>query len=379
MKQEEGVGSGLAWVAVFLLVASLLHLLIPAFFDSDTAYHLAVARLTREHGILHAFPWTPYSWLAEHYADKEFFFHLLLLPLAPLHPATASTIAGTFLGTALMTVLFLILRAEKVSRAGLWTLLTLVISGAYIARFAMVRPHLLSILLSLLLVWSAVRRRWFSIAAAAFLFPLGYTAWHLPLALVLVVIATESVSGRKIDWRVPALVAAAGLLGVLSHPNFPETVRLFWIQNFEILFKTAWAGRAGIDLGGEFRPFSLFGLGRYVLLPAALVLWSLKAAWKVRRENVLPLAAASCALLFLGLTIRTQRFIEYLVPFAVMGAALTRRADRQRFLPAVSLPQAFSIPLCSADTPSISCEPARIFFRHRCRRPSRGLFRRGPR
>jgi len=103
--KEENVGNGLAWTAVFLVVAGLLHLMVPTFFDSDTAYHLAVARLTSEHGILHSFPWTPFSWLAEHYADKEFLFHVLLLPVAGLDPPTASRIAGSLLGATLMTML----------------------------------------------------------------------------------------------------------------------------------------------------------------------------------------------------------------------------------------------------------------------------------
>jgi hypothetical protein len=43
--------------------------------DADTSYHIAVARLLREYGILHKFPWTRFSWLNENYADKEFLFH----------------------------------------------------------------------------------------------------------------------------------------------------------------------------------------------------------------------------------------------------------------------------------------------------------------
>jgi hypothetical protein len=159
--------------------------------------------------------------------------------------------------------------------------------------------------------------------------------------LVALLLAAEFLSGRGIDWRVPGLVAAAGLSGILMHPNFPETVRLFWIQNVEVLFRTAWAGRGGIELGGEFRPFSLPGLVRYLLLPTALLLSSVTPAWRNRRKDSLALAVVLCALIFLALTWRTQRFIEYLVPFAVMAAALTWRADRFRSLPAVLLAVGF--------------------------------------
>lgn len=85
----------LAWPAAYLAVAGLLQASIPVPWDEDTAYHVAVGRLLRTHGILHAFPWTPFSWLAEHYADKELGFHLLYalwftLPRQP--PADAATV-----------------------------------------------------------------------------------------------------------------------------------------------------------------------------------------------------------------------------------------------------------------------------------------------
>src|SRR5207249_6391126 len=51
------------WLLALVAVAALLQLLSPATFDADTDYHFAVARMIRAHGLLHAFPWTPFSWL----------------------------------------------------------------------------------------------------------------------------------------------------------------------------------------------------------------------------------------------------------------------------------------------------------------------------
>jgi len=70
--------------------------------DADTAYHAAVGRLIREHGILHEFPWTPFSILAEHYGDKELLLHLLFVPLANVDYATAARIIGVFSGGLLL-------------------------------------------------------------------------------------------------------------------------------------------------------------------------------------------------------------------------------------------------------------------------------------
>jgi hypothetical protein len=312
----------LAWVVAFALLSGLIQLLIPSFFDGDTGYHLAVARLTSEHGVLHAFPWTPFSWLAEHYADKELLFHWLLVPLAGVDPIWASRVAGTVLGTALLVTIYTLLRAEGVANAGLWTLAPLAVSSAFVVRFAMVRPHLLSVPLTLVLTWAAVRQRRVLLALAGFLFPLCYTAWHLPLVLIGLVEVARWMSKKRIDWRMPAVLLPALALGILVHPNFPESAQLFWIQNSKILFGTAWSGTAGVDLGGEFKPFSPTGLLRYVLLSGCLASAAAWLGFRSRDRDLAPLAFAIVAVAFLLLTFRTQRFIEYAAPFAAFAAAI---------------------------------------------------------
>jgi hypothetical protein len=125
-----------AWALIFLAVTGLLQLLAPVPWDADTAYHVAVSRLIARHGILHAFPWTPFSWLADHYADKELLFHLLMVPLAGLSWILAAKLTGTVLGGALLLALYLVLRSEGVSRAGLWALLPLAASASFLLRWA---------------------------------------------------------------------------------------------------------------------------------------------------------------------------------------------------------------------------------------------------
>jgi len=316
------------WGGVFLAAAGLIQVQIPGVFDGDTGYHLAIARLTRAHGVLHEFPWTPFSWLDAHYADKELLFHALLLPLSELPLVTASRIAGTVLGGGLLLTLYAILDRERVPHPGLFALAALASSSAFVARFAMVRPHLLSISLALVITWAAARKQRVVLAACCVLYPLCYTAWHLPLAAIALVEAARWLGTRRIDWRGAPLAAAALGVGILAHPNFPNTAELFWIQNAQILFGTAWSGVGGVDLGGEFGPFSVAGLGRYVLIPALLATGGAVLTWRTRGQDVLPLAFATVALAFLVMTLRTQRFIEYLAPFAVVGAALGVHAAR---------------------------------------------------
>jgi hypothetical protein len=204
-------------------------------------------------------------------------------------------------------------------------MLLLVCSGAFLARVALLRPHLLAVLLAVLVVWAAARRRLVWLGALALLFPWSYVAFHLTLVLVGLVELARVLAGARPSWQT-ALVALGGTaLGALVHPDFPANVELTWIHVHDILFGAAWGGDVGFHMGGELSPFSTRGLLRYVLLPAGLTALGLWFGWRDRRRDVLPLAAGLAALGFLAMTLKSQRFIEYLVPFAVLAAATALR------------------------------------------------------
>ena len=52
----------------------------PAPLGADIYYHLKFAQITSRQGILQEFPWCQFSIFKDHFADKEFLFHTLLLP-----------------------------------------------------------------------------------------------------------------------------------------------------------------------------------------------------------------------------------------------------------------------------------------------------------
>jgi hypothetical protein len=82
------------WVFVIILLTGLLQWFIPPPIGDDIAYHFCVGQLIRKYGILHDFPWTPFSWQFDHSADKEFLFHLLFVPLGGLGFLTAARLVG---------------------------------------------------------------------------------------------------------------------------------------------------------------------------------------------------------------------------------------------------------------------------------------------
>lgn len=325
------------WAFLYLVLAGALQFhVVKAPWDADTAYHAAVGSLIREHGILREFPWTPFSWLADHYADKELLFHLLFVPFVDLGWMAASKIVGTLLGAALLFVLYLVLRAEKVRFAGFWALLPLVASDVFVFRFALVRPHLMSIPLAFLVLWSAVRGRLLLLGAVSAIYPWAYAAfWQLPLILLVATEGTRLLSGEYPRWKPAAVVVGGILLGWVLHPNAWNLLEFNWIIMADVLFRGAWQSKEGIELGLEFLPFTPTQWVQWLLAGTFMAAAGSFLAWRNRKSDPAPLAFALAAMAFCLLTVRTARFAEYFIPFSAATMALASRSIPWRGLPVV--------------------------------------------
>ncbi len=323
------------WVLVYFLVAGALQLYIPYPWDSDTSYHAVVGQLIQKHGILKAFPWTPYSWLSGHYADKELLFHLLFVPLAGLNWITAARIVGTLSGATILLALFFILRAEGVHSPGLWALIPLTCSILFMFRFSLVRPHLLSIALALVLMWAASHGRVVVLAVASAIYPWAYVAfWQIPFLLLIAVEVARFLSGERVQWKPFAIVASGIAVGVAFHPNAANLLSINWIHMTHILFKKiAWDTQPGFDLGAEFNPYPVPAWVQGLLFSVFMTITATIFAWRSRKIETISLAFSLVALGFCLLTINTARFAEYFVPFSVAAMAIASRSIKWRFLP----------------------------------------------
>src|SRR6266571_4773486 len=77
---------------VFLVSVPLFFLIytrLPVLYDADGYYHLAVARAYAERGVFHTLDWARFSVMHDGFGDKEFLFHVLLIPFARLGDPTA--------------------------------------------------------------------------------------------------------------------------------------------------------------------------------------------------------------------------------------------------------------------------------------------------
>jgi hypothetical protein len=353
----------------------------PAPWSYDEYYHLGVAREMTSHFPLRTFPWTPFSVLSEHFADKEPLFHLLLLPFARL-PLEGAGLAGVLAGQLFLVAAFSwVVWRLRAPHAYAFVLGLTLLGSMFAMRVDMCRPHLLLMAFSVLVV--GLLLRWpegppgrgalLGLAGVSALFSLAHSgAW---IALFYAGVwglagrwgarnardqpgagagragagnaeaaaagagdagagATAAGKWRWLAWLPLAATAGGWLLGQLVHPNLPYNLRLLWLQNVVVPFEASPAGNAALrsQIGQELTPPTLAILIEQwpvFLAPlAAAVLLVRRPSLRTRST----MAAALLALAFLlAGSVFLRRLLEVGAPLGVLALAVVfAEAARQR-------------------------------------------------
>lgn len=333
--------------------------------DPDTYYHIKMGWLYGTGEVQQAgvdFHWTRETTWNGAFSDKDYLFHVFLVPFAQFADGPGDfegMIFGARLGIALLTTLFALalwgsLRALGVRHAWLYTLLLTAVGGSYIVfRVNMCRSYMISLALACIgwvLLWKRARLALFLLMIV---YTLSYTAAHLMLVLQLVRAVIELVFGpAQGRTRVQDLKSNAALLGCICagiafgcflHPHSWELVELWWVQNVVVLalshrdsvapiidgfaaffgMPTNYQGGPAIALGRELEP----PLGSFIatsapVLWAAPMLLPLFSALLGHRPSRLSVYTGVMAVLWFGAYMTNQRFIEYASPFCLMACAV---------------------------------------------------------
>jgi hypothetical protein len=248
---------GRSWPLALTILVSFVGLFalqsrLSALFDSDGYFHLAVAREYAERGLRIDLRWARMSAMADGFGDKEILFHVLLIPFAANTTSSAGgRLALALLGAAVLTII----GRQAAGAVGRWGYLLpfwLALSTLdFTGRLIRLRPELLSLLLFLIAIPLASRRRYRLLGLLALASVLTHTGFHALLVACVGWWVFLGVVRRRWEWPLVAYPALGTLLGLWLHPQFPANVRIWWLQNV-----TRW--RVPLpDAGTEFDPTTL--------------------------------------------------------------------------------------------------------------------------
>lgn len=272
-----------------VLISAFFHFRSPNIPDPDSLYHLRHAQLLRTNGIFNTeFPWTYYSAIRTEGADLWYGFHLFLMPFASIK------IAGVFLTALLLLSFYWVGQRQKFSLVAFWPFLFLLAVPNALFQVLMVRPQLLTLGFSamLLSVLAGGGPFWavFLLATAITFFHISFF-WLAPgiafLNLVIRFWLNQSASGliarpdlrgksglgQKNDWQKGVMdfgtVLAGTALGMILRPEPLAALKLVYIQVVKLLVEKQSA--LPLLFSRELSPLSFSGLIKSA--PFFLLLW----------------------------------------------------------------------------------------------------------
>jgi len=335
------------WFVPQLLLVTLASLAVLGFIQRSTRgmygydgpYHIRYAELLRQdlaagRGFSHEFPWWQESFLREHWADKDLLYHLLLIPFTFGDLDAGGKAASISFGAALFVCIFLAIRWMRGTAAWLWSLALLLSSTTFVYRAGLVRSHVIAIALAALGAAAILRGCRAGIFLASAAYALSHIGWHLlpGIALIHDLVRCRAVGRFRpgaTAWSLAGVAAA-----ILANPYFPDTLRLWYVQNVDVLLMAWSPSSPDLHLGAEFLPGSP---GMLAFFDAGPILFTLGGAALVslyrrrsapREDDADSVTLGLVTVLFLVLTLLSRRFVDFWAPFSAMFAA----AAATRFL-----------------------------------------------
>lgn len=312
--------------------------LIPNIPDPDSFYHIRIAELIRDSGVVRDFPWlADFTVLGDVYADQHFLYHVLLIPFVTwLPPFVGAKLATALLASGAVLAVYFLFRELRIRWGALWMAILLV-TNPFTFRMGLIKAPSLSILFLFLGMFFLVRRNAWALFALSAVYVWTYGGFPVLVGVVGIYAAVSAVASwirdakrrtpvrRRIEhvWKNEArlMLACIGgvVIGLVFNPYFPQNLEFYWIQTVKIAIVNY---QSDVGVGGEWYPYGFMDLVAntvFVSISAVIaIILFLVYIRKQRRETVVLFIIAA---LFFGLTLKSRRYVEYEVPLMLTFAA----------------------------------------------------------
>ena len=299
--------------------------------DSDRFYHLGLSRLMASHGLLRTLPQVEDLGWGRYFPDKEFLFHAITGLAAWIGGSVWVLMVTPLLGTAIIVCLYVQLtRAVRPWQAAMLCLVVTLMTGVFIFRLTLLRPHLLAILCFCLLLSGFLNRRaWLAFVAAAG-FALAYHAFYVALMMIAAALPfrmRQEPGGRYIwPW------ALAGLcVGIVINPYFPSNLAMSWTHlQIALQLDVPPDALRGNELRrlGIWEYLETFGFVPFSVLAASVAFVARRLRPDAGNADAWFLFVVSA--IFAVLSIISVRAAEYAVPVCILLTGYMQRAARWR-------------------------------------------------
>lgn len=311
-------------VAELISIAILCFIFFKAQFLTSTIYgadgylHIRMAEFLKEFGPKYDFHWTQFSTFLSHFSDKDFLFHVLLVPFTYFKDIFlgAKYASCTFFSLFILTM-YLMLRKYGDKKFNIFFLVLLMSPYKFWIELLRPRPFALLFILSLFAVYSLIEKKYIWVMLSSFLLGIAHISGPYVLIYAITIEVNRYLSVKKFDLKNLFCVIGALLAAYLAHPNFPNNMYQFYLN---AILVPLYASKSGVlELGAEFFPFNsremllnYFWLHVGIWFSLALLLYKkVEVSFKTRVFFIL-------TMMFYVFAFLSKRYLTHALPFAIL-------------------------------------------------------------
>lgn len=318
------------------------------FADPDSFYHIKIAQLMAERGVVDDFPWLTFTGLTQYYTDQHFLYHVALIPFVSF----MDPILGAKIATALINAILVVVFAAMLIRFRVrwWPLFLAVflVTNPLLFRLNLVKAPGFSLIFLIVGLWLLFRKKhwWLALLSFAYVWAYGgFVLLGIATAVYAAIYAIHAAHAKSfvhsLFWRiiprgwkwkvlrqsVPVKVViwtAGGLLvGVLIHPYFPDNLFYYWQQLVQIGIINF---QKVVNVGGEWHAYPFIELvANTVFVSISVLIATIFLAAYRSRQSAETWALWVLTVFFFVITLKSRRYVEIYVPIAILFAAFSFR------------------------------------------------------
>jgi len=283
--------------------------LTPTIWGADGYFHIRLAEMIKHQGLLTTLPQAQLSYFNDRFSDKDWLYHLLLIPFTWGGNIFVGAKWAAWLGS-IWLYSSLIIVASFYTPWQLWpvTGALFFVSDHFLRTISEPRPMILAIGLGLWIVHWMIEEKSKRVFWGSFIY--GWLHLTAPLVLVYGLIMKR--------WKLILIAALGLLLAMIIYPNFPNNWFYFYLNGILVpWFAFRWNV---LELGAEFFPLSWQQyLSSYFIIPAGLAVMLVIKLWqkpKISRNTQIWWLISA---IFLIMGIKSQRYINHGYPFFILS------------------------------------------------------------
>jgi len=247
-------------------------------FGADGYLHIRMAEFIKKYGLYYKFHWTRYSVFFNNFSDKDFLFHILLIPLTYFRNIFwgAKLASAIFYSFLLMVVYFFLKRYSKKEFTFLF-LIMFFFSYKFITALSRPRPFPLVIIITITSIYLLIQKRYVLASILTYIYSLTHVSFPYMIGYALLIELVRFFHNKEISLRNLGGISSGVLCGFFFHPYCPNNLLIFYLNGLLVPF---YAAKTGVlELGAEFFPlhsrefllsYPFFTLGMFFILGTLL-------------------------------------------------------------------------------------------------------------